>query len=70
MMIERITKPTQYKDIEAGEVFEKGGNYYLAVLVFENEFESVNCVNLETGELHFFSDFDYVTRVKGCFKVE
>lgn len=66
MKIKDFRKPTnyQYLDIEPGTVFAKGDTIYMAIEPMDVDCGlSVNAVNLETGELTFCMDADFIQLV-------
>lgn len=63
MKIKDFRKPTnyQYLDIEPGTVFAKNDVLYMAIEPMNVDCGlSVNAVNLETGELTFCMDADFI----------
>lgn len=68
MKIKDFRKPTnyQFKDVEPGTVFAIGDHIYMAIELIEEKESGVflNAVNLETGELTYYFDSDFIQLVE------
>lgn len=68
MKIKDFRKPVNYNfgDIEPGTVFAIGDRIYMAIELIEEKESGVflNAVNLETGELAYYFDTDFIQVVE------
>ena len=68
MKIKDFRKPTnyQFKDVEPGTVFAREDTLYMAIEpITENDLGlDLNAVNLETGELAYYCDTDFIQLVE------